>query len=84
LSNLKKKCELLSFSQKLNWFNEVFEVLLIFYDSINIFKNFSLVFELPNNFVYELDCQLLNILGNLLLVSFDSKIEFVSFFMNGD
>jgi len=84
LSHLEKKCELLSFSQKLNWFNEVFEIFLILNNPINIFKNLSLVLELSYNFVYELHCKFLDIFRNLFLVSFDPEIKFVGFFMNGN
>lgn len=84
LGDLEQELELLSLCQELNWFDEVLEILLVFDNSMGVLQDFTLVFELGDHLVYEIDGKVLNVLGNLCFVALDSQVELVGLLVNGD
>lgn len=82
--DLEQKMELLCFSQEFDRLDEVFEVLFIFEDSVQVELDLAFVLELGNGPVDELNCQVLDVLTQLLLTPFDPQVELVSFLVNGN
>jgi hypothetical protein len=69
---LEEKGELFCFCKELNGFNEILQILLILYNSIDVFLNKLIILELGDDFVNELNGKFLDVKGNFLLATLES------------